>query len=531
MSLSLPGVTICCIDTRFPELAEYSLHRSIEAAQVEFGEAVLFTSASGAAFDRRFDFPLRIVSIPDIGSKIDYSRFVIKELPAHVATDHVLVTQWDSFVLDASAWRPEFLDVDYVGAVWHWMPQPYNVGNGGFSLRSTRLLRAAGEAIDRIDENEDLLICRRHRPDLEFNFGMRFADESMAARFAFERSRPDGPTFGFHGLFNFDRVMPADQLAAYVETLPAQLALTYEGGELAVQLFDAGRRDLAKLLVQRRLRTDANDRLGLGLAARMWEAQDPCWCGSGRPSGDCHARPGMPQGGGTGDRRPSGDGGIPQTPAHEGFNQDVLQMMPTNLARVVEVGSSSGALAGVYRQSNPQTEYIGMEIDAEYAKWSSQRCSRVLHANIEHISDAELQSLLPVDCWVFADVLEHLYDPWRVLKRLRTMMRPTDCVVACLPNTQHWSVLTRLVSGNLWYEDMGLLDRTHIRFFTRITLIKMFEEAGFRIEAGRPRIFNFEHQQTVVEAIHAFARTLGLDPELCARDAVVFQHVVRAYPA
>jgi 2-polyprenyl-3-methyl-5-hydroxy-6-metoxy-1,4-benzoquinol methylase len=221
---------------------------------------------------------------------------------------------------------------------------------------------------------------------------------------------------------------------------------------------------------------------------------------------------------------------MPQTPAHDGYNAEVLSMIPAGLARVVEVGASSGALAQAYRRTNPETDYVGIEIDPSYAERCKERCSRVLNANIEQISDTELQALLPVDCWVFSDVLEHLYDPWRLLKRLRATMRAGDCVVACLPNTQHWSVLTRLVSGNFWYEDMGLLDRTHIRFFTRITLIKMFGDSGFRIESGQPRIFNFEHQDRALAAIRAFAQALGLDPELCARDAVVFQYVVRAVP-
>jgi 2-polyprenyl-3-methyl-5-hydroxy-6-metoxy-1,4-benzoquinol methylase len=528
MSLSLPSVSICCIDTRFPELAEYSLHRSIRTAQINFGDALLFTSASKSGFRRRFDFPLKIVPIDEIASKIDYSRFVINELSAHIGTDQVLITQWDSFVLDASAWRPEFFDLDYIGAVWHWMQGPHRVGNGGFSLRSRGLMRAARETIDRIDENEDLLICRRHRLDLEGRFGLRFADESIAQRFAFERSRPDGPAFGFHGLFNFDRVMPGAELSDYVEALPEALALTIEGAELAAQLFSAGRRELGRALVRRRVLADANDAIGRNLAAQMWGPEEPCWCGSGRASKTCHARPQAPLAPSS-----SGDAGtsMRQTPAHEGFNADVLWMMPPQLSRVVEVGSSSGALAAAYRQSNPATEYIGIEIDAGYVEQSARHCTRVVHANIEQMSADALQALLPVDCWLFADVLEHLYDPWRVLKRLRSTMRPGDCVVACLPNTQHWSVLARLVSGNLWYEDMGLLDRTHIRFFTRITLIKMFEDSGFRIEAGRPRIFNFEHQDRVLEAIRSFARMLDMDPELCARDAMVFQHVVRAYPA
>lgn len=531
MGLSLPSITICCIDTRFPELAEYSLHRSIEKAQVEFGQTLLFTSASSTGFARRFTFPMEVVAIGEIGSKIEYSQFVVKELPRHVKTEHVLITQWDSFVIDASAWRPEFLELDYVGALWHWMQGPFRVGNGGFSLRSMRLMRAASQTIGQIDENEDVLICRKHRPELEARFGVRFADEATARRFAFERAPPDGPTFGFHGLFNFDRVVPAEQLVNYVEALPPALALTHEGAELAAQLFNSGRRELGKALVRRRLATDDSDSLGRSLAAQMWNADEPCWCGSGRSSTACHAPPEALR------RAPAADGRgdaaslMRQTPAHDGFNADVLYLMPAELGRVVEVGASSGALAQAYRQNSPGTDYIGIEIDAGYAERCKDRCTRVLRADIEQMSDAELQALLPVDCWVFADVLEHLYDPWRVLKRLRSMMRPGDCVVACLPNTQHWSVLTRLVSGNLWYEDMGLLDRTHIRFFTRTTLVKMFEDSGLRIESGRPRVFNFEHQEVALRAIRDFARALGMDPEMCARDATVFQHVVRAYPA
>jgi citrate lyase synthetase len=113
---------------------------------------------------------------------------------------------------------------------------------------------------------------------------------------------------------------------------------------------------------------------------------------------------------------------------------------------------------------------------------------------------------------------------------MRRIMRPQDGIIACVPNVQHWSVQARLAGGNFWYEDMGLLDRTHIRFFTRLTLVKMFGDCGFRIVKGVPRIFPMENQDRAIAAIRAFAANLGLDVEACARDAAVFQYVLHAVP-
>jgi len=520
VKLSVPNVTLCCVDTRYPELAEFSLQRSVERAGIEFGDVVLLTSAERRNFSRRHTFAMRIAEIGEIRSKEDYSRFVIHDLAQHITTSHVLLTQWDSWVIDAAAWDLRFLDVDYIGAVWSWLDAP-RVGNGGFSLRSVRLMRAAAAIAGASDENEDTLICRGLRPRLEAD-GMRFADEALAQRFAFERGESGGPVFGFHGLFNFHRVLKGDELAAYVERLPVPMIQVIEGAELALNLYNQGARDLGRNLVRRRLAADPADVQGLDLARRMWDPDESCWCGSAREFKSCHgAQP----------RAAAKSDAIGQTPAHDGYNVNVLQLLPPAMPRIVEVGSSSGALAAAYRSFNPACEYVGIEIDAEYAVRSAQRCSRVLTGNIENMPDEQLRELLPVDCWVFADVLEHLYDPWRLLRRLRGLMRPQDCIVACIPNAQHWSVIARLTSGQFWYEDIGLMDRTHIRFFTRLTLIKLFEEAGFRIQTGVPRIFKFQDEERVHGALRQFATGLGLDPDEVLRDANVFQYVVRAYPA
>lgn len=218
------------------------------------------------------------------------------------------------------------------------------------------------------------------------------------------------------------------------------------------------------------------------------------------------------------------------TPVSDVVNEDVLAMLPRNVVRIVEVGCGGGDLAKAYLASSPATEYIGVELEPEYAELSKRYCTSVVCGNIEKMPDEELGKLAPADCWVFADVLEHLYDPWEVLSRLRPLMRPADAIVVCIPNAQHWSVQQRLVSGQFWYEEAGLLDRTHIRFFTRQTLARLFHDAKLRVVAAQPRVFNFDGQEQALQGIRAWSKSLGLDPEACVGDAMAFQYVLKAEP-
>lgn len=217
-----------------------------------------------------------------------------------------------------------------------------------------------------------------------------------------------------------------------------------------------------------------------------------------------------------------------QTPANYMFNPRLLDLMPRELKRVIEVGSSSGALARAYKAINSSCEYIGIEIDPDYAELSRSTCSQVICGNIEHFEDAQFEQLFPSDCWVFGDVLEHLYDPWKVLRRIREKLQVDSHIIACIPNAQHWSVQARLNCGLFRYEDMGLFDRTHIRWFTRITIIELFQSTGFKIEQGLPLMAQFEPTQDQLAAIRVMAKAVGADPELSVSDAMPFQYVIRA---
>lgn len=220
-----------------------------------------------------------------------------------------------------------------------------------------------------------------------------------------------------------------------------------------------------------------------------------------------------------------------QTPAHDVINQDLLALMPDSARHVVEVGCMQGALAAAFRAAHPAVRYTGIDIDPDYAQAAAQRCHRALAENIETMAAKDFESLFPSDCWVFGDCLEHLHDPWRVLRAIRQRIDADGSLVTCIPNAQHWSVQMRLASGLFRYEDTGLLDRTHIRWFTRVTMFELFQQTGWRIETAISRQLPQKAPAALMTGIRQIASAAGADPDQAAIDADAFQFLFRAVPA
>ncbi|MGZ5052451.1 MAG: O-linked N-acetylglucosamine transferase family protein [Methylobacter sp.] len=216
-----------------------------------------------------------------------------------------------------------------------------------------------------------------------------------------------------------------------------------------------------------------------------------------------------------------------QTPINNVHNVDVLNFMRTDLSKVVEVGSSSGALARAYRDLNPSCSYVGIEIDQDYAEASKQHCTDVIYGNVEHLPDDTFKQLGDAQCWVFADALEHLYDPWQLLKRIKQNTGPGVEVIACIPNAQYWGIQSTLNSGRFIYQDAGLLDRTHIRWLTRITILDLFNKTGFQVVSMISRILQ-QPSPEMQDGIRQIALASGADPEMAVQDAIPFQYVVKA---
>jgi hypothetical protein len=198
--LALPQVTLCAASS----VNVAATVRALEAcvAQVEFARCKLFT-------DQPVDLNgsgITVVPIAEITSAQAYSHFVLTQMVDHVETSHCLVVQWDGHVLDASRWRAEFLDHDYIGAVWPQFDDAHVVGNGGFSLRSRKLMQACREPGFRGLHPEDIMIGRENRAFLESR-GFRFAPRALAQMFSVERAGDPMTSFGYHGAWHMPRVL------------------------------------------------------------------------------------------------------------------------------------------------------------------------------------------------------------------------------------------------------------------------------------------------------------------------------------
>ncbi len=197
--LKLPDVTICSADCAFVDLTARAL--AISTDLVEFGDAILFS-------DTLVTGPFRHVPIPTFANVTDYSHFCLRRLAEFIETPYALVVQWDGYVLNPDAWANAFRKYDYIGGAWHGLgfPPDRMVGNGGFSLRSKKLLKATASLPRGADHLEDRVICHIHRETLERQFGIRYAPVKIADRFAYEYEEPGDPLpFGFHGVYHLWR--------------------------------------------------------------------------------------------------------------------------------------------------------------------------------------------------------------------------------------------------------------------------------------------------------------------------------------
>ena len=237
--LNLNNVTLLCVETREPELAHWAIDKCLSGTQ--FAKVVLITNLDRVS-DKRAD--IEYVQAPPIKTTKDYSELLLAGLDQHVEGSHVLVIQWDSFVIHPELWTNSFLTYDYIGAVWPHHPTTA-VGNGGFSLRSVKLLQAMKKPGFVKRHPEDYCICVDNKEFLAQECGIRIAPTGVAEQFAVERS-PWHPSFGFHGFFNFGHVLSDAELTAFIKMLPENYLSGLDVYDLISYLRQEGRLGMAK---------------------------------------------------------------------------------------------------------------------------------------------------------------------------------------------------------------------------------------------------------------------------------------------
>jgi 2-polyprenyl-3-methyl-5-hydroxy-6-metoxy-1,4-benzoquinol methylase/glycosyltransferase involved in cell wall biosynthesis len=212
---------------------------------------------------------------------------------------------------------------------------------------------------------------------------------------------------------------------------------------------------------------------------------------------------------------------------------EVVDIVPCDAHRVLELGCASGRL-GEQLKRRQECHVTGIELAAEVGALAETRLDRVIVADCETVDFASLFEQGEFDCLIAADVLEHLRDPEAVLRRLQPFLRPDASIVVSLPNVRNGGVLEGALRGYWSYQKWGILDRTHLRFFTRREIDNMFARLGFEVEErrsvdepalaewqclGRPRSLTFG------------ALTINSLPEDELRELFVLQWLVRVRSA
>jgi len=158
---------------------------------------------------------------------------------------------------------------------------------------------------------------------------------------------------------------------------------------------------------------------------------------------------------------------------------DLAALIPEGTRRILDVGCGDGKTGPVLKERGFR-EIVGIELDPRAAEMATRSYDRVIVGNVE-------EEMLPFprgyfDCILYGDILEHLVDPWKVLRGHREFLADEGSIVCSIPNIRYYKILKSLVLKGRWdYRPLGILDRTHLRFFTLKTIEDMLRETGFEI--------------------------------------------------
>ncbi|BAY42650.1 type 11 methyltransferase [Scytonema sp. HK-05] len=197
--------------------------------------------------------------------------------------------------------------------------------------------------------------------------------------------------------------------------------------------------------------------------------------------------------------------------------------------RVIDFGCATGYFAQLLTKKGCQV--TGVEINQDAAKIAEQYCEQVIVADLDFVSLTEVLAGQKFDVAVFGDILEHLRNPWKILEETHHLLNPDGYVVASIPNIAHGAIRLSLLQGHFEYTELGILDSTHLRFFTRKTIVDLFERSGYSIGkidctkvpvlSDIPLLPHIDKNEFSIELINKIEQDAEAD---------TFQFIIRAFP-
>lgn len=158
---------------------------------------------------------------------------------------------------------------------------------------------------------------------------------------------------------------------------------------------------------------------------------------------------------------------------------EMLQYIPRGAKKILDVGCADGSFSVAVKKQN-DAEVWGIELEPKVANEAEPKLHKMLVGDVNDLIDSLPDNYF--DCIVFNDILEHLVDPNSLLDQIKKKLTQEGAVVASIPNVRYISTLVDLVIKKRWdYADSGILDRTHLRFFTQSSIRSMFESLGYDV--------------------------------------------------
>jgi len=206
-----------------------------------------------------------------------------------------------------------------------------------------------------------------------------------------------------------------------------------------------------------------------------------------------------------------------------GPRNDILNLLPDNINRVLDIGCSIGTLGKQIKHFNENIEVVGIEYDKKMAHDADKYLDKVVVGDIETIIYTDLLKPDYFDVIILADILEHLINPWQTLIKITSLLNNKGVVIASIPNVRHYSTIVNLFFRGDWpYKERGIHDRTHLRFFTKKTIKDMFDIANLNIKT-------IKRNYRIIENNSGFNRISKLLSFYPCKDFITFQFLIVAY--
>jgi 2-polyprenyl-3-methyl-5-hydroxy-6-metoxy-1,4-benzoquinol methylase len=223
---------------------------------------------------------------------------------------------------------------------------------------------------------------------------------------------------------------------------------------------------------------------------------------------------------------------MPATPESEryyaGLNNKLLANIPPFKRKVLELGCAAGRLGEKYKSENPHTEWHGIDISMSALSEANQVLDATYLINLDQDYDlSRILSQRDFDAIVIGDLIEHLVNPEPLLESLHQITTSDAELICCIPNMSNAEVIQRMLCGDLSYDDMGLLDKTHLRFYSPSSAIKLLLDSGW-LPNIKDHYTTELSGNTFSEYLVKAAMELGIPSHTARRNLTIYQSVIHA---